>query len=85
MSIYRRIIDNCPDGTTHVDLQRCMSVPEMKNPYIKFCFRKTRCEWYDRYGDDKLWKMMKEEPCNVISIESLEILARQFPEARAKQ
>ncbi len=79
-SNYQKIINNALIGTTHVDLSTCKRIIEMDNPYCTFCYRKTDNEWYSKKGSDKYWAMMKSEPdVRLLSLDSIRILARQFP------
>jgi len=97
MGVYDKILEQVSDGTTHVDLSMCLhclkSGDKLNNPYLRYFYRKTVTEWYVRYGDgkpyrkSKAWKMYTNKMENVfmndlISLDSLKILARQFPEAQ---
>lgn len=79
---YQKIIDNAEIGTTHVCLGLCKQTIEMSNPYVTFCYRKTDNEWYSKKGGQKYWSMLKSEPnVMLISLDSIIILANQFPES----
>lgn len=95
MGVYNKILEQVADGTTHVDLSKCLhcikSGDKLNNPYLKYFYRKTATEWYVRYGDgkpyskNKAWKMCTNKMehsimYDLISLDSLKILARQFPE-----
>ena len=100
MGVYNKILEQVADGTTHIDLNTCLhclkSGDKLDNLYLKYFYRKTTSEWYVRYGDgkpyrkSKAWEMYTNKMehsimDDLISLDSLKILARQFPDAEVNR